>query len=135
MISPHGWRRVYSFSDFFQCHSLLPLPIGRLSDVRKQHHLWCFFPSRNAIGLHLLSAGCIACGRHLVHRLGRQQHGLQPERLQQPTYRRGFKLEFKPGRQSQRLTEGVLEEFARIFLGQSLIHDAVASTATIHFTT
>jgi hypothetical protein len=33
------------------------------------------------------------------------------------------------------LTEGVLEEFARIFLGQSLIHDAVASTATIHFTT
>jgi hypothetical protein len=22
----------------------LPLPIGRLSDVRKQHHLWCFSP-------------------------------------------------------------------------------------------
>ena len=94
-----------------------------------------FSPPETLSACTFFLLGCIACGRHLVHRLGRQQHGLQPERLQQPTYRRGFKLEFKPGRQSQSLTEGVLEEFARIFLGQSLIHDAVASTATIHFTT
>ena len=42
---------------------------------------------------------------------------------------------FKPGRQMQRLTERLLEEFARISLEQFLIRDAVASTATIHFTT
>jgi len=135
-MSTLAGKVFYSFAYFFPYHCHWPLPIRRLSDVRKQHHLWCCFSSGNAIGLHLSLPVCWLprLYRDLVHRLGPQQHGHQPERLQQPTNRREFKLEFKPGRQSQSLTERVLVEFARIFWEQSLIHDAVASTATIHFT-